>query len=240
MAQRYDSFWAEFLGVEPEDWGTRGISFRSHVGLSGFCGFWCFRRNERVVVSAPPRWVEPLRVMFSGWNAARLMDQASLADVLGADFERAIGPAFQGCLEPSRLLNRVTPQVRSVKAADADAVELFRLECGAADWETSGLTKAELWQAYFDDDRITAIAGYRPWREYAGDPCVLTHPKFRSGGRGTAVTRAVVAEALANDKLLLYQTLEANQAAVRLALASGYERYANHVAVRLKREAPDP
>jgi hypothetical protein len=38
--------------------------------------------------------------------------------------------------------------------------------------------------------------------------------------------------------LLLYQTLEANRGAVQIALNLGYEQYARHVAVRLKREAP--
>jgi hypothetical protein len=52
------------------------------------------------------------------------------------------------------------------------------------------------------------------------------------------VTSAVVSEALANSKLLLFQTLESNEAAVRVAFALGFERYANHVAVRLKRDAP--
>lgn len=47
-------------------------------------------------------------------------------------------------------------------------------------------------------------------------------------------------EALANGELLPYQTLESNRAAVGLALSLGYERYANHLAVRLKRDAPGP
>lgn len=83
------------------------------------------------------------------------------------------------------------------------------------------------------------MAGYRARREEVGDPCIMTHPTFRGGGRGAAVASAVVAAALSNGKLLLYQTLESNEASVRLALSLGYERYANHVAVRLRREAPD-
>jgi predicted GNAT family acetyltransferase len=92
--------------------------------------------------------------------------------------------------------------------------------------------------AYFDGERIVAMAGYRPWNEFAGDPCVLTHPEFRGRGYGTAVVSAVAAAALAKGKLLLYQTLEANRGAVQIALKLGYEQYARHVAVRLKRESP--
>jgi predicted GNAT family acetyltransferase len=92
--------------------------------------------------------------------------------------------------------------------------------------------------AYLDGERVTAMAGYRPWSDRAGDPCVLTHPKFRGRGCGTAVVSAVVAAALEEGKLLLYQTLEANRGAVKIAVRLGYRQYARHVAVRLKRESP--
>jgi hypothetical protein len=49
---------------------------------------------------------------------------------------------------------------------------------------------------------------------------------------------AVVAAALEAGKLLLYQTLEANRGAVQIALNLGFEQYARHVALWLKRESP--
>jgi GNAT superfamily N-acetyltransferase len=241
MGHRDDSFWAEFLGIQADDWQTPGVSYRAHVGLSGYRGFWCFRRNDRVVVSAPARWVARLQALLAGWRPERLMEQSSLAEALGADFERSVGPAFQGCLEAERFVNRAGPPVRKLTLEDADAVERFRTECGTADWGQSGLDEAQAWRhAYFEGTNVTAMAGYRAKRDDAGDPCILTHPTFRGGGRGAAVASAVVADALSNGKLMLYQTLESNEAAVRLALTLGYERYANHVAVRLKREAPEP
>jgi GNAT superfamily N-acetyltransferase len=169
------------------------------------------------------------------------MDQSSLAQALGSSFERAIGPVFQGCLEPARLTNRPALHVRALVPEDVDSIETFRVECGTADWGTSGLDGAVSWRhGYFDDERITAMSGYRSRAEDVGDPCILTHPGFRGGGRGAAVARAVVDHAVLSGKLLLYQTLESNEAAVRLAFALGYQRYANHIAVRLTREAPEP
>jgi GNAT superfamily N-acetyltransferase len=239
VGRRDDAFWADFLGIGADEWALPGISYRVHVGLSGYQGFWCFRRNDRVVVSAPWRWLERLEVLLSGWDQDRLMMAAALAEAIGADFERAIGPAFQGCLEPHRFAPRVEPQVRQL--GPANALDRFRIECGSEAWNASGLASAQLWRyASFQGDQITALAGYRRSSGHAGGPCVLTHPDFRGQGRGAAVASAVVAQALANGELLLYQTLEANEAAVRLALALGYERYANHVAVRLKRDAPEP
>jgi GNAT superfamily N-acetyltransferase len=241
VGRRDDVFWAEFLGIDSDEWDLPGISYRVHVGLSGYQGFWCFRRNDRVVVSAPSRWLERLEVLLSGWDQDRLMTCSALAEAIGADFERSIGPAFQGCLEPNRFAHRAEPHVQKLGSAHANVIGRFRIECGTEAWDDSGLAKADLWRyAYFQDHQITALAGYRRGRAHAGAPCVLTHPNFRGQGRGAAVAAAVVADALANKELLLYQTLESNQAAVRLAITLGYERYGNHVAVRLKRDAPEP
>jgi hypothetical protein len=50
---------------------------------------------------------------------------------------------------------------------------------------------------------------------------------------------AVVERALAEGKTLLYQTLESNLGAVGAARRVGYEQYATHLAVRLKRDAKE-
>jgi predicted GNAT family acetyltransferase len=92
--------------------------------------------------------------------------------------------------------------------------------------------------ATFEGPRIVAMAGYRPWSATAGDPCVLTHPERRRSGCGTAVVSQVVASALERQKTVLYQTLEANEPAVRLARRLGYQPYATHVAVRLRSAEP--
>ena len=56
-------------------------------------------------------------------------------------------------------------------------------------------------------------------------------PDGRASKRGVVYVLVAV---LAQGHLLLYQTLEANVAAVRLAFSLGYARYANHLAVRLR------
>jgi hypothetical protein len=241
MGIRDDKFWADFLGVDPTGWSTIGVSVQSHVGLRGYRGLWCFRRNRRIVVSAPAPWVPRLtEVIVRRVEDDDLMLPTFWAQALQHDFERAIGPAFQGCLDPTRFEHKANSSVRPVDDSDCAAVEQFRAACGP-DWNDGGLDKAGLWRhAYFEGGLITAMAGYRAWADDAGDPCVLTRSDVRSGGRGAAVTAAVVARALANGKMLLYQTLESNHPAVRIALSLGYDRYANHLAIRLNREAPEP
>lgn len=42
MGSPDDRFWAEFLGVDPSDWASRGVSVREHVGLVGYHGCGAF------------------------------------------------------------------------------------------------------------------------------------------------------------------------------------------------------
>ena len=61
MTEPYDRFWAEYLGVNPSDWGVPGVSVNAHVGLEDYRGVWFFRRRDRLVVSAPDGWVSHIR-----------------------------------------------------------------------------------------------------------------------------------------------------------------------------------
>jgi GNAT superfamily N-acetyltransferase len=232
---RDDQFWADFLGIDPTEWGKVGVSIHPHAGLRGYRGLWCFRRGERTVVSAPTSWITQLNGLTKGRTGDELMQPAFWEQGLSDAFELAIGPAFQGRLDPVKFVKRANACVRSIGGADDRAVEQFRTACGA-EWNMPD-DATSFRHAYFERGVITALAGYRAWSENAGDPCVLARPDARSGGRGAAVTSAVVAEALAHGKLLLYQTLESNEPAVRIALSLGYERYANHLAIRLSRDA---
>jgi len=232
-----DRFWAHFLGVDPADWMTPGVSVAPHVGLRGYRGFWCFRRGQTIVVSAPEPWVERLNQITAECHADDLLLPQFWLRALPGDFERAVGPAFQGCLDPTKFKARSTAAVRLVRDADALALDEFRAAC-SSDWNMPD--DARLWRhAYFEDGIITALAAYRNWSDSAGDPCVITRPDGRGCRRGSAVTSAVVAAALSHERLLLYQTLESNLPAVQIALSLGYERYANHLAIRLCRESPE-
>jgi GNAT superfamily N-acetyltransferase len=230
-----DIFWADFLGVTPEEWNAPGLSIRKHAGLTDYRGLWSFRRNGRTVVSAPAGWVTPLSALVSRLNEP-FLDENEWRTILGEDFEVAIGPAFQGCLDPSRFRRAHDGSTRFLDQSDP-ALSAFRSECTQDDWQ---LDKVEgPIAACFAGSKVVAGAGYRPWSPTAGDPCVTTHPDFRGRGFGSAVVSAVVERALAEGKTLLYQTLEANLGAVGIARRVGYEQYATHLAVRLRRDAKE-
>jgi GNAT superfamily N-acetyltransferase len=240
VTEPYDRFWAEYLGVTPSDWSVPGVSVSAHVGLKGYCGVWFFRRLDRLVVTAPDGWVPHISRYLA--NASRydgVAEEVALRELFGDDFVRRVGPAFQGALIPERFRPVRSGNVRQPTAGDLPAIKAFRAECGEDVDAVSGLDGAVLHQAaYLQNGRVAAQSGYRPRNDHAGDACVLTHPGYRGRGCGTAVVSMTVELALAAGKLLLYQTLESNTAAVKLAQRLGYERYAQHVAVRLKAKAP--
>ena len=94
----------------------------------------------------------------------------------------------------------------------------------------------------------SGLAGYKGvWCFRCREHTVISAPagwvapleRKHRGSHGTPDRpRTVVQRALHAGKLLLYQTLEANSGAVRIALRLGYEQYARHLAVRLRNESP--
>lgn len=240
VTDRYDRFWAEYLGITPAELNLPGLSIAAHVGLQGYRGVWCFRRSDRTVVSAPPGWLPHLQCRLPPIGPEHLMEESVLREVFGGDFDRLVGPAYQGYLLPARFRPFVAPHVHFLEPHDGPLVEVFRAECGQDAWEHTGFNAAtSYWAAILEGDRIASLAGYNPvWRDEAGGPGILTHRAYRGRGWATATTSAVVARALQEGKMLLYQTLETNTAAIRIARRLGYEQYARHVAVRLKAGTP--
>src|SRR4029434_379142 len=107
--------------IEPGDWGSPGLSITAHSGLSGFRGLWCFRRNERTVVSAPKGWVARLQSIFAGTDHDQLLEASFIRTLLGTNVEAIIGPAFQGSLDPRQFRTRTSVDVRSLTREDDPA-----------------------------------------------------------------------------------------------------------------------
>ncbi len=238
MSTIHDLYWANYFGTSAVDFGTRGVSVVPHVGLAGYNGVWFFLRGERMIVSAPDAWLTRLRDDLVG-ATPELPSPSVLVGLFGSNLERHVGPAFQGALEASAFRPVESAGVRAIAETDREAVIAFRAACGSDDWEASGQDGSLLHRAaHFENGAVTAMAGLRAKGGNAGDPCVLTHPNYRGSGLGKRVISAVIGAALAENRVLLYQTLESNLPAVRLALGLGYTRYANHVAARLNPASP--
>ncbi len=232
--ERYDKFWAHYLGTTPAELNTPGTSIAAHVGLKGYNGIWFFRRNNRTIVSAPLDWVPLLRDRVRSIDGSPL-DASLFDEVLGEHVERIVGPAFQGYLATCPSCPNETIRVHAVRPNDGSTVESFRARCGESEWDYSGLREATNYlSAVKDGDRVVCLAGYRAWTKDAGDVCVLTEDSYRGKGFATAAAWSVVNRAVQEARLLLYQTLVSNVVAIRIAERIGYGLYATHIAVSLR------
>ena len=240
MTERYDQFWAEYLGIAPSLWSVPGVSVNAHVGLAGYRGVWFFLRQERLVVSAPEGWLSHIRKYIETLASyEKAAEETPLRELFGEHFDRRIGPAFQGSLAPERFHRVRSENVRRLADSDSPLLRALYAECSEDSLHDFGIDKAPLYQTgFFNNGKLSAVSGYRPWNDHVGDPCVLTHPEWRGRGYGAAVMSETVDLALTDGKLLLCQTLESNIPAVTIAQRLGYARYAQHVAVRLKASAP--
>jgi GNAT superfamily N-acetyltransferase len=228
-----ERFWSDFFGVEPSVWASAGVTVTRHVGLGGYRGIWFFRRGARWILSAPEDWIDRLRSTTAGLDPSSFLDEATLRRLVGDSFDRAIGPAFRAYLDPAKFRPLALPSVRAVTASDRAMLEAVAADCRKTGWDPA--KEATSFQhAIVVEGRIVALSGYRPTGESAGDPFVFVAEEHRRKGWGTAVLGAVVEEALANGNLVLFQTLESNEAAVRIALGLGFQRDSTHMAVRLK------
>ena len=237
----YDRFWADYLGVSTAELNTSGTSVAEHVGLRGYSGVWCFRRNHRLVISAPTEVVPHIRRHVESFDAANFSAAAFYEDLFGERFERLIGPAFQGWLPAMNAQPKTGARIEMLASESNPIVDRFRAMCAEDDWATSGLVEArQHFAAVFDGDQVVALAGYRPWTDEAGDVCMLTREDQRKKGFAAAAAWAVVSRASREGKLPLYQTLESNMGAIEVSRRLGYEPYARHVAIRLLRRDRTP
>src|SRR4030095_16122846 len=161
---------------------------------------------------------EPVHTQLESERAAR---------ILGVDASAGIGPAFQGSREPARLRREASGRAPPLAEHDRAALAALRASCSAKDWEHAGLdhTAPPLFGAFAGPD-LAAVAGLRERGGGACDPCVLAHPAQRGRGLARGALGAAVAHALGEEKLVLYQTLLANGAALALARRLGFEAYA--------------
>jgi len=230
---RVDAFWARFLGVPVAALRAPGAVAASHATLAGWAGVYVFVREQSGVASAPPDRVAALRHALLQQPVSAWLDPRTARALVGADAGVAIGPSYQGWLEPPRF-RAVPGDVRLLTDADAPGLAALRAACSPAEWGHGGVEEGagDRWGAFHGGD-LVAVAGLRE-RAGALDPGVIVHPEWRGRGHGLAVASAAVKAALQRGALVLYQTLAANAPAVTIARRLGFERYAGHVAVRLE------
>jgi predicted GNAT family acetyltransferase len=230
-----DDFWSDFLGVDVTTLHCDRCTVVPHAKLSGYLGAWLFVRGEGAVTSVPHELVAEIELKTKDISPAAL--HASAAALFGSRIQEIIGPVYLGRLDPMRFdVSARTSVARALTPADADHVAELARACTAEEWRASAIDvgDAGLVGAFDAAGRLVTAAKVREWAPKVGDIGVITHPGHRGQGYGRASVAEIVATQLELDWLLLYQTLDADTAAVAIAERIGFVRYATNLAVRLR------
>lgn len=190
------------------------------------------------MVSAPPELVVQLERNLGNAVAQELLSPDLAVRVVGHAAGEVVGPSFQGWLPADRFRPVTADGVRRLPQSEAESVRLFQSSCPPEDWDHGGIdpTAADVW-ASFEENKIVALGQLRPHSDGAVDPCVITHPDHRGQGHALRLVSAMAQAALSQERLVLYQTLVSNIAALSIARRLGFAQYATLVAVRLARDA---
>jgi RimJ/RimL family protein N-acetyltransferase len=228
-----DEFWAEFLGVEVAALGGARCIVVPHARLAGYSGAWLFVRGSAAIVSVPADLVSEITPRAA--RVAPLELHASVDTLFGSRVARVIGPTYLGWLEPARFRAPATSAaVRPLRADENELVAQLASACDANEWEASAIEVGEPGLVgAFEDGLLVAVAKLREWAPGVGDLGVISHPARRGQGHARAAVAKIVERALETDWLVIYQTLEANTAAVAIAAGLGFARYATNCAIRL-------
>ena len=234
-----DAFWAGFLGVSAEALVTPGLQVVPHAALAGYAGVWFFVREQSCVVSAPEAWCSRLESALARATVDAVLSPDGFGSVFGDAFDRTIGPSYLGTLDPADFRPSPAAVVRALTPDDEVAIDALRAACPSEDWDAGDLrTDTPGAFGWFEEGSLLAAASLTEWQSGVVGPGVIARPESRARGAGRAVVSAVVESALADERLVIYQTLMQNTPALAIARRLGFSHYASNLAVRLTRTSP--
>jgi hypothetical protein len=234
-SDRVRQYWREAFGVPDAEFTPPGIQVRPNSGrVAGRKAAWVFARGGSCLLSVPPELVAVARKGVQGLSADAVLTEKALHALFGNRVTSVIGPSYQGYAEAQGFCPVPCEKVRMLSARDRPALARLRDACDPGEWADSGLSLEQVpLFGYVEDDDVIAVAGVIVWASYAAIPAVLTHSGSRGQGCGTAVASAAMACILDRGSVVLYQTLLATQAAVRIAASLGCREYARMMCVGL-------
>lgn len=229
--KRVDEFWSSFFGLSTAQWQQSQTMIVPHRMLGDYNGAWIFRRDQSLVISVPPSWLEVVNGALLHRSSAS--DEHILA-LFGNAVNVVVGPAFHGYLKTENF-RHTSSSARLLTVDDEKDLPVLQGECSPDEWEHADIAVGQ--QTIFglyDGCKLVAAANYQMWAHDVAMPGLVVHPDYRGRGYGKAALSAATQHALKSGFLVLYQTLVSNGAARAVAQSLGYEQYATHLAVRLR------
>jgi GNAT superfamily N-acetyltransferase len=194
------------------------------------------RLGDAGVVSVPAELVAAVREVVGG-PGVDLTDPEAVVELLAGVVPVADvrGPAVlayadAGCFRPHEGVG-----VATVGAGDAGVVGLVAA-CGGEDADESSITEmTSPVSVVRAGGRVVAACGYEVWGGEVAQVGVLTDPRYRGRGLGTAVAGAAVARAVAAGLVAQWRARPAIVGSRRIARTLGFVDVGWQLAARLGR-----
>lgn len=231
--KKVDAYWASYFGVSPADLAGNKTLVVTHAALDTYDGALAFRRGEACIVSVPASTPEIERTKLRAAKPAEAFDPKFLGRVFVINSDKVSGPAWLGIADPANF-KPAKSEARVLGDADEDAVQKMAEGCGELAWKQSKLLQVRkpLFGLFSGKD-LAAVSGYVVMGNALAYIGVITHPAHRGKGHAKAVVSSAVADAFSKGLVAQWRTPQANEGAVALAKAMGFQPYASTYDVQL-------
>ena len=231
--KKVDAYWASYFDVSAADLAGEETRVVPHSALAGFDGALVFRRGRACIVSVPESTPEIERLKLRAAKAAEAFDPKFLAKVFVISPDRVTGPAWLGIADRADFKSAKS-SARVLVDADEQALEMLAEGCGEHAWKQSKLLEVRkpLFGLFVGKD-LAAVSGYVVLGNVLAYIGVIAHPAHRGKGHAKAVVSSAVADAFSKGYVAQWRTPEANEGAVSLAKAMGFQHYASTYDVQL-------
>jgi Acetyltransferase (GNAT) family len=231
---RIDEYWTKFFGVPATVLDGPGLHVLTHQALLGYQGAWLFVHGQARIMSVPAPMVNRVREQLAAGPLPNVADTDRWCQLFGQPISRVVGPAYDGYVEQLAPV-RTTHTVRRLEARDGSALGSLSQACTSEEWDHASIDPCRpepIFGCFVDGQLVGAAQNETRPGQQAVSPGVITAASWRERGIGRAVLAAAIRHGCEGQKMILYQTLVANRAAVRLGESLGVRPYAQHVAFR--------
>jgi GNAT superfamily N-acetyltransferase len=162
-----------------------------------------------------------------------LFTSGTCAAIAGVDAGRVFGPSWHGFTDDAHFIPAVPGAGRRLDREDP-LLTALREACGEADWAESGFADPEgVTYGIQQDGVLTAAGNLTPFRGYAADIGLLTHPAARGRGLARQLAVQMTGDALPVAGIIRYRALLANAPSLAIARSLGFAGYGQNLIARL-------
>lgn len=231
--QKVDAYWASYFGCTVDDLNGNATRVFTHAALRGLDAALVFRHGEACIISVPEASPEIERAKLRAAKPAQAFDAAFLSKTFVVSPDKITGPAWVGVADRSSFRPAKSP-ARLLTAADEAAMRDLAEGCGETAWKQSKIAVDRQTNfGLFVGPKLVAASGYLNMDGVLAYIGVITHPDHRGKGHAKSVVTASMTHALEHGLLPMWRTLDAHEAAVQLAGAMGFQKYAATLDVQL-------